>query len=128
MYTHQTARKAAAIAALALLPLGVTFASEKTTTPQAQIPFVNYGGINDWQADHDKGLWIQDNHRKWYYASLMGPCSGLGFATSVGFDTAPFGTFDRFSSVIVPGWGRCIVQTLTSSDGPPAKQTKQKTG
>ena len=96
-------------------------ASASTDAPQASIPFVQYGGIRNWKADSDKGLWIQDSHRNWYYAKLMAPCFGLRFATSIGFDTQPMGTFDRFSSVIVPREGRCTVQSLVESDGPPRK-------
>jgi hypothetical protein len=51
----------------------------------------------------------------------MGPCIGLDFASSVGFDTRPMGTFDRFSAVVVPRWGKCQVQSLEVSEGPPRK-------
>ena len=120
MNTHPTVRAVAAIAVLAL-PFGVALANEPLA-PEARIPFVNHGGINNWQADREQGLWIQDAHRKWYYATLMGPCNGLSFATGIGFDTKPLDTFDRFSAIVVPGWGRCVVQNFTTSDGPPAKQ------
>jgi Family of unknown function (DUF6491) len=93
-----------------------------SSAPQASIPFVQHGGIRSWRADHNRGLWIQDTHRRWYYAKLLGPCFGLNFATSVGFDTRPFGTFDRFSDIVVPREGRCRVHSLTASDGPPRKK------
>jgi hypothetical protein len=108
------------------LLLGAAFASgaasateaSKSAQPQASIPFVQYGAIRDWQADGTRGLWIQDNHRDWYYAKLMGPCFGLDFATTIAFDTRPMGTFDRFSSIIVPHEGKCVVQSFVESDGP----------
>ena len=90
--------------------------------PDASIPFANHGGIYNWQADRDRGLWVQDIHRNWYYAKLMGPCWGLDFAEGIGFDTRPVGTFDRFSAVIVPRGGRCVVQSFTRSVGPLAKR------
>ncbi len=92
-----------------------------TASATASIPFANRGGIRDWQADKDRGLWVQDAHRTWYYAKFMGPCIGLNFANSIGFDTRPIGTFDRFSSVFVPGTGRCTVQSFTVSEGPHAE-------
>lgn len=93
-----------------------------STAPQASIPFVPHGGIRDWEADRTRGLWIQDAHRNWYYAQLLGPCIGLDFATRLAFDTRPMGTFDRFSAIVVPGEGRCTVQSVAQSDAPPRKQ------
>jgi len=120
-----TFRSGATLIALALLPplsIGCALAADNAAKPEASIAFANHGGIWNWQADKEKGLWVQSNHRKWYYATFMGPCIGLNFANSVGFDTRPLGTFDRFSAVVVPGWGKCQVQSFEPSDGPPAKQ------
>lgn len=88
------------------------------------IPFANHGGIRDWRADSDRGLWIQDTFGKWYYAAVMGPCIGLNFANSIGFDTRPQGSFDRFSSIVVPREGRCAIQSLRPSGAPPTKHGK----
>ena len=113
-------RAAVVAGTLALAPFTGSFAAN-LATPDASIPFANRGGIRDWQADRTQGLWIQDVHRKWYYAKLLGPCIGLNFATSLGFDTRPLGTFDRFSAIIVPREGRCVVQSLMPSGPPPTK-------
>ena len=101
------------------------FASE-AITPRASIPFANHGGIRDWKADRDQGLWVQDVHRQWYYAKLMGPCTGLNFAQTIGFDTHPLGRFDQFSAIVVPGsgGGRCTVQSFTVSGAPPSGKAK----
>jgi hypothetical protein len=105
---------------LVLTAAGVAAAS--TPTRYVSIPFVNHGGIRDWKADRDQGIWVQDAHRRWYYAKLMGPCIGLSFAHSVGFDAHPMGRFDRFSSIVVPGSGRCQVQSLVPSGAPAGDQ------
>jgi hypothetical protein len=115
---------AIALAALLLAPLCASGADPKDTLPepeQASIPFVDHGGIRDWHADRDRGLWVQDNHGKWYYAKLLSPCIGLGSATAIGFVTTPPGSFDRFSTIIVPREGRCPVVSFVRSDPPPAK-------
>jgi hypothetical protein len=77
--------------------------------------------INDWQPDGRQGLWIQDEHYRWYYARLNGPCLGLDHALAIAFDTRPGGPFDRFSSIIVPNEDRCHLQSLVRSDPPPKK-------
>jgi hypothetical protein len=107
-------------AALAVAPIGMASATAPAKV-EASIPF---GLIRDWQADRERGMWIQAYSRKWYYAEFMGRCTGLNFATAVGFDTRFQSSFDRFSSVFVPGYGRCPIQTFTPSDGPPRKQRK----
>ncbi len=110
-----------ALGALATLSLDSAFASDTAAKPEASIPFADHGGIWNWQADGDKGLWVQSNQRQWYYAKFLGPCIGLDYANSIGFDTRPMGTFDRFSAVVVPRWGKCQVQSFELSDGPPSK-------
>jgi hypothetical protein len=114
-----------AVCGLFAVALGGAFAgaaAASTPTPDVKIPFASHGGIRDWEADRDQGLWIQDAHRNWFYAKLMGPCIGLNFAQSIGFDTRPMGTFDRFSAIVVPGEGRCQVQTLRESGAPATKE------
>jgi hypothetical protein len=107
---------------------GVSFAAEDSVPPpkDVEIPFANRGGIRDWQADRDRGVWIQDAHNRWYYAELLGPCLGLDFANAIAFDTRPSGTFDRFSSIIVPrDRSRCSVKSLRMSGPPPSHRNKR---
>jgi hypothetical protein len=103
---------------------GAATAEEKAAAaPQVSIPFVGMGSINDWRADKRQGLWVQDLHRQWYYARTMGPCLGLDFAQTIGFETRTGDTLDRFSSIIVPREGRCPLTSLVRS-GPPPKKVK----
>jgi len=113
-------RRTALIGATLLVLAGT--AAAKPAAPEASIPFANRGGILDWHADKDRGVWLQDVHRNWFYAKFMGPCIGLDFANSIGFDTRPMGSFDRFSTVVVPGSGRCTVQSFTVSESPYPKK------
>ncbi len=111
---------------VALLSAAGTAFAAPTSPPRAYIPFANHGGIRDWAADRDQGVWVQDIHRQWYYAKLMGSCIGLNFAQSIGFDTHPLGQFDQFSSIVVPGNGRCAVQSFTVSAAPPSRKSNVK--
>jgi hypothetical protein len=121
MKTFRALRASLAFALLATVPLSAAFAVSNSVERDASIPFANHGGIRDWQADGDHGLWVQSVNRKWYYATFMGACYGLDFATSLGFDTRPMGAFDRWSTVLVPGRRRCAVRSFTPSDGPPSR-------
>jgi hypothetical protein len=117
---------AAALAALLAMSAAAQPAAEEGAKPvkeaQASIPFANIGRtIRDWQADGMDGLWVRDARRQWYYARLLGPCIGLDFAHSIGFRTGASSSFDRFSSIIVPGHDRCHVQSFTKSEGPPGE-------
>jgi len=100
-------------------------ATPPAAAQEASIPFANSGSINDWQDAGDSGLYVQDTHRRWYYAKLMGPCLDLPFATRIGFDVrGGSGTFDRFSSIIVKGH-RCPLSSLVASGPPPSKAKKR---
>lgn len=118
------------LAAVILALSGATLqAAEEGTNlergPEASIPFVNFGSsIRDWHADGVNGLWVQDARKQWFYAKLIGPCHGLDFAIRVGFDTRAVDSLDRFATVVVPGEGRCSIQSFTKSEAPPGKQGK----
>jgi Family of unknown function (DUF6491) len=114
--------RAFALAVIAIAPVRIVLADSNPTHLEASIPFANRGGIRDWSADGDRGLWVQAASRKWYYARFMGRCTGLAFATALGFDTRSLSSFDRWSSVVVPGYSRCALSSLTPSDGPPRKR------
>ena len=88
--------------------------------PDIRIPFANYGGIRNWSADGDSGLYIQGRNNRWYRATLFGPCIDLPFAEHVGFVVEPSGEFDRFSAILVRGH-QCMLRSLTESAGPPPK-------
>lgn len=127
MNKAQPPLSAMALAALLLAPPYASGADKQDTltdAAEASIPFVDHGGIRDWRADRDRGLWVQDVHRNWYYAKLLGPCIGLDFATAIGFVTRPPGSFDRFSTIIVPREGSCRVVNFVRSDGPPPKDKR----
>jgi hypothetical protein len=114
-----------ALAIIVTAPLRLVLADSNPTRVEASIPFASRGGIRDWTADGDRGLWVQALSRQWYYAQFMGHCTGLGFATAIGFDTGRQSVFDRWSTVVVPGYSRCLIASLTPSDGPPRKQRAQ---
>jgi hypothetical protein len=124
-------RKTGWIASAALLAAAGLAMAEATPTPkpvagaarppEASIAFANRGGIRDWQADSDRGMWVQDNHNRWYYGRFMGPCLGLQFAEAVRFRTGASDQLDRWSSVRARDTGNCTFTSFVLSDGPPRK-------
>ncbi|MFO7325934.1 MAG: DUF6491 family protein [Pseudomonadota bacterium] len=113
----------AATAALLLMGCATTPEEDRgveITGPEASVPFANQRStIRTWQADGTRGIWVEDLHGNWYYGRFHGPCVGLPFATAVGFRTGSTGQLDRFSSVVVPGEGRCALASFVSTTEPP---------
>lgn len=94
---------------------------------EASIPFVNMRSIEDWRADGDSALYIQDIHRKWYHATLMGSCVDLPFAETIGIETRGIDTLDHFGTIIVRHQ-RCAIRSLVESGPPPRKAKSHKKG
>lgn len=120
------------LASAALLAAAAAHAGESAAKPAAgankpqegRISFANEGGIRDWQADGDRGIWVQDNHKRWYYGRFMSTCTGLQFVHAVRFKTGATGELDRFGAVRARDTGHCTFTSFTVSDGPPKKAKK----
>lgn len=110
--------------AVALTAVTPALAAAQPAEKQASIPFVNHGGIRNFDAVDQDTLYIEDQHRHWYRAELMGYCPDLGFAQTIGFETRGPDTLDRFGTLIVRGQ-RCPLKSLVES-GPPPKKVKHR--
>jgi hypothetical protein len=102
-------------------------AADKVVEPsplEAEIPFARFGGVQDWRADGTRGLFIRGRGMdQWYYATLMGSCSGLPFATAIGIEQDARDVIDRYSTIIVNGQ-RCSFSSFAMSE-PPASHRKK---
>jgi len=93
---------------------------------ETSIPFIGTVGLHDFQADGDRGVWLQDQRRKWYYARISGICTGLPSAIRIGVDTRFAGSsLDRTGELLVDGQ-RCRIDSLVTSAGPPKRVKKPK--
>jgi len=112
--------------ALPLAALCAAAAFAQITPPEggkpASIPFVQLDGIQDFQSDGDRAVYLQDRGRKWYHATILGPCLGLSFATRIGVKTSGSTSLDRYGSLLVDGQ-ECRIDELETS-GPPPKKAK----
>jgi hypothetical protein len=68
--------------------------------------------------DPGRGLYIQDYQGKWFHASTQGECPRLTYNARLRLVASPGGYFDSRSAVVADGW-RCLVSSVTESDGPP---------
>ena len=111
--------------------LGLSFATSIATataaanrpahSPEVTIPFAAHDGIENWQADGSRGLWILARDRHWYYARFFAPCFGLQFHEALRFKFGAAGELYRWSEVYTRDSGRCSFTSLEASDGPPRK-------
>lgn len=89
------------------------------------IPFANNGGIRNFEANGDRGLWIEDRQRRWYYARIVGPCHSLDHANALAFDTRGASSLDRFGGVIVDR-EHCQFESLVTAEKPLPRKERLK--
>ena len=115
--------------AFPLLALAGGAAFAQTPQPEigkpASIPFVDMRGIEDFQPDGDHAVYLQDRSRKWYHATILGPCLGLSYATRIGVKTRGSSSLDKYGSLLVDR-EECRIDELLTSGPPPKKAKKAK--
>ncbi len=94
-----------------------------TAGAEVSIPFVNRGGVRDWQAVGDNKVYIQDSQGKWYLVTLATSSPDLPFATAIGFETKGLDQLDKFGTIVVSGT-RYPLSSLVASEPPPPKPKK----
>lgn len=91
----------------------------------ARITFPNHGGIRNYEANEERGLWIEDRQRRWYYAKFIGNCRGIDYANGIAFDTRGSSSFDRFGAIAVNG-DYCLIESLVTAEKPLARKERLK--
>jgi len=115
--------------AAVLLPLSAAAAAnESAKEPRAlgvesSITFPSDSSIRNWQADRERGIWIQGRGNDWYYGTFAGLCRDLDFAQAIGVETRGAGRLDKFASIIVRG-ERCQLTSFVTSAPPPSKKDR----
>ena len=120
--------------AAVLLPLSVgAAANEPAPQPvqearalgvESSIVFPSESSIRNWQADRDRGIWIQGRGNDWYYGTFAGYCHDLDFAQAIGFETRGAGRRDKFASIIVRGERGQLTSFVTWA--PPPSKAERK--
>lgn len=115
------------LAASLLLGTGAASAAEQPTrigTKEVGISYAANGGIRDWHAEDENGIYLMDRTGRWYYARFSHRCFNLPSLQSLVFTTDPAtGRFDHFSTV---GTGQlsCDVASVVKAERPAAKGGK----
>ena len=120
--------------AAVLLPLSAAAANEpapKASTGEARalgvessLAFPRDSTIRNWQADRDRGIWIEGRRGEWYYGTFAGFCRDVDFAQAIGVETRGAGRLDKFASIIVRG-ERCLLSSFVTSAPPPSKAERK---
>lgn len=111
--------------AAAMLPLSAAIADEPAKAPralgtEAGIVFPSDSSIRNWEADRERGIWVQDRRGDWYYGTFAGICRDIDFAHAIGIDARGTSRLDRFSAILVRG-ERCPLISFVTSTPPPRK-------
>jgi hypothetical protein len=108
---------AATLAALAIAP-ALAGPPDNRTRPEVKIR--NMTDYLEAVADPGRGIYIRGYRGQWYYASVRAGCPRLTSTARLSFNTSPGGDFDRDSTIRADGW-RCMIDSVTVSDGPPRR-------
>lgn len=95
---------------------------------RADIPFAaTHNGIRTFTPERrGYGVYLQDNHRDWYYASFFARCTEMPYAFAFGFKT--FGGSSTLSrgDTILAGGESCRIHDIVRSGPPPEKPRKPR--
>lgn len=89
----------------------------------AAIDYARGGGIRDWYAEDDRGIFLRDRANRWYYAAFDHRCPGVLYDYRLTFDTDGFTRFDRTSRIQTQTM-TCGIAALDASDAPADKGGK----
>ena len=92
---------------------------------EARIPFVAFNSIRSFRPVSDTIVYIQDQRRNWYRATLAVPCFNIQSALRLAVNTRYGDTLDNTSSFIVGG-EHCRIASLVRSEPPPPRRRRNR--
>ena len=120
--------------AAVLLPLSAAAAANEPAPESAKAPrelgvesgivFPGSSSIRNWQADRDRGIWVEGRRGEWFYGSFIGPCRDLDCAQAIGVATRGVSRLDKFAAILVRG-ERCQLSSFVTSAPPPSKEERK---
>lgn len=112
-----------------LLPLSAAAATEPAKEArelgvESSIVFPSDASIRNWQADRDRGIWVEGRRGEWFYGTFASFCRDIDFAQAIGVDTRGVSRLDKFATILVRG-ERCPLTSFVTSAAPPSKKEKK---
>lgn len=91
----------------------------QAAAPEASVPLFGRRPLRDFVPDaaRDDAVYIQDERKNWYYATLTGQCPELRWARSVGIKNLGGKRLDRYAELVVGG-SYCAIDSLKRSVAP----------
>jgi Family of unknown function (DUF6491) len=94
---------------------------------RADIVFATHNGIRTFTAaDDQRGVYLQDNRRNWFFASFYTRCQNIDFSLGIGFKTFAGSPNLTRGDSIYAGHEQCRIADLVRSGPPPEKPKKAK--
>jgi hypothetical protein len=106
--------------AIALLCSAPALALDQPDTGARETRIRNMADYLESVVDPNRGVYIRGYTGRWYYARVSDGCARLTRTASLRFNPSPGGDFDRHSTLRADGW-RCLVTSVTESEGPPRR-------
>lgn len=91
------------------------------TPAETTIPRIS--GFLEWLPDGNQALFIRGDTGRWYRVALQTTCPRIRQGARIRFNASPGNRFDRHSSIRADGW-RCLVASVTHSEGPPPRRRR----
>lgn len=90
-----------------------------TPEPEAQVPLFGRQPLRDFVPDatRDDAVYIQDERKNWYYATLTGQCPELRWARSIGISNRGGKRLDQYAELVVGG-SYCAIDSVKRSAAP----------
>ncbi len=81
--------------------------------------------LYNFEPDDDRGVWLEDRQRRWYYASFIGPCQGLNFVHTIGYEMRGSSHLRRSSMILVDDQ-KCQIDSLVTAEKPLPRKEREK--
>jgi hypothetical protein len=82
--------------------------------------------ILNFEADGDRGVWIEDLRHRWYYGRFITACPGVRFAQAIAVDTRSSARLDRRGQVLFAG-DLCPFDRFTTAARPLPRKDRERT-
>ncbi len=107
--------------AAALLAAAPALAKETPAAGETAIPRMS--AFLEWLPDGNQALFVRADTGRWYHVALETSCPRIRQGARIRFNASPGNRLDRHSSIRADSW-RCLIGSVTRSEGPPLRRRR----